>query len=206
VLPLADDALDARHSVADGEVLGTADTGIHVGGTDFVRVDYRFFTNEGAAQTGHSFLPPRRGLEPGASIRIEYLADAPDVSRVRGSTRNPLGSLWTVLLGALAMPAFLLTLWWLRGAMRLRLLLSSGRAVSAEVLEQRTVFGVNPPQWNVRFRFLDDRGREHEAAHWVGQGSPLGRDLAAGATTVSVVHDEADPASCRLAHPTDFVT
>ncbi len=206
VLPLGDDALDASHAIAEGEVLRISDPSLHLGGTRLIRVDYRFRPNEGGDVTGHSFSPPRAGLLAGAQVRIEYLPDDPEVSRVRGSTRNPFGSVWTMLMGVLVMPAFLATLWWLRGVMRLRLLLGTGRATTAEIVGRTGVFGVSPPQWRVAFRFRDVAGHEHAGSHWVGERSALGRDLASADHTATLVYDEGDPSECRLACPDDFAT
>src|SRR5690606_28801224 len=112
---------------------------------------------------GESFAPAG-SFAPGDPCEVDYLLHAPEVARISGTHRNPLGLVWTVLVGFVLLPAVVLCLFWYRGTRRTQVLLSTGRRALARVVEQRPVTGVNPPQLRVRYEFDDALGRS--ASGW----------------------------------------
>lgn len=204
LLPLKDDALDAEHRLTEGHITAVEDAGLHSGSTRFVRVHFAFDIGDRGAFEGYSFGAQRDGFAKGQTCVVEYLADAPEVARVRGTRRNPLGTFWSLFTGGFFLPAIALTLFWLRGVMGLRLLISTGRLTLAHVVERRPVPGVNPPQWRVDYEFLDERGQTARGSHWVGRRTPLGARLENQVQNIPVIHAEGDPTRSRLVHKGDF--
>jgi hypothetical protein len=206
LLPLRDDALDADSARAPGRVTAVRDSGIDQPGGRAVRVEYRFVPGDGEPVDGASFAPHGSRFAVGEPCTIEYLAHAPEVSRVRGTRRNPLGRAWTVFVGFGFLPAVAVLLLWLRGAIQNRLLLSTGQLTLARILDSVEVGGIKPPQRRVRYEFRDGHGHTVRGSHWVGLHTPLGARLARDCETAPLVFDPARPAVSRLVHGSDFAT
>ncbi len=205
LLPLTDDILDSEAAVTnDVEVLSIEPTSIHTGSIYWSRVDYRFTGPAGATWNGHSFVADRSEWSVGGPASVEYAPEAPETNRLRGSVRSPGGTVGSIVFGLIFLPGVVLLLLWLRAIMATRVLLTSGRATLARIEGCKPIQGVNPPQLKVRFTFRDSFDAEHQADCWVGAGSPLGRRLLDGVTSVPLIHDEGDPRKRRLAHATDF--
>lgn len=206
VLPIRDDLLDAESSFTNGRVTDVHERALRSSGSNFDRLSFEFWLADGSRVVGWSFAPATAGLAAGADCPVEYSIADPTVARIRGTRFNPVGGLWSAILGWSGLPGIALCLFWIRGATRLRLMMSTGRLAIARVLERRPVFGVNPPQLNVSFEFDDQRGNPVRTRHWVAARSPLGRELESGTEHPQVLFDEGSPDHARLVHRSDFTS
>ena len=101
-------------------------------------------------------------------------------------------------VGAAVLPGLLLIGLWLRGVLRLRLLLSQADAAPAElVFQQRLVCSV-PSRILVSYRFRDDGGVEREARQTVRAASPEGRCLWEGGRGLIAMFDPGDSSQSHL--------
>lgn len=202
---LDDDVLDAESRVTTGEVRHVEASGIHHGRVAYDRIDFRYRADDGTSREGVSFATAREDYRTGQTVDVEFAPGTPEVARVRGTRRNPIPMSTRLLIGGFTLVPLGVLLWWLRGAMRTRLLLTEGRLVLARIESAATVFGVNPEQIRVTISYADDTGREHRATQWIGRRSPPGERIAGGAGTVPAIHALEAPARVRIVHPADFV-
>lgn len=201
VLPLADDALDAGHVTVTGRIETVEPLRLQLGGRQFERVTFSFLPGlaDGSRLRGRVVTPHDAGHRPGDRCMVEFASADPAVNRLQGSRRNPLDAWTTPLLGLVLMPSLLAVLWWLRGMVRLRLLLSTGTVRLARIEQIRRVPVCTPSQLRVEY---SAPGIER-SWHWVPAGSSLGRRLAAGTSSVPIVHND-DGGTSRLAAADDF--
>lgn len=110
-----------------------------------------------------------------------------------------------LIVGALLGPGLVLLGFWLRGVLRLRVLLREGTLTKAETLEVKPVLGLNPSHLRLRYRLRDDSGQPHESSQFVRAGSALGRRLLLRPVTLPVIHDRHEPRFSRAVSAEDFV-
>lgn len=109
-----------------------------------------------------------------------------------------------LVFGAMVGPGLVLLGIWLRGILRLRVLLREGTLTDAEVLEVKPTLGLNPPHLRLRYRLRDETGQYHETTQYVRTGSILGRRLLERPTTLPVIRDPHEPGFSRAVDPGDF--
>jgi hypothetical protein len=152
---------------------------------------------DGGRLHGRVVAPRDAGHAPGDACMVEFASADASVNRLQGSRRNPLDAWTTPLLGLVLLPSLAAVLWWLRGAVRLRLLLTTGSAGLARIENLRRVPVVTPAQLRVGY----SAPGAGSAWHWVPAGSTLGRRLTGGAGSAPVVHDRD---GSRLVDADDF--
>ncbi len=202
VLPFDDLALNDRATTTEAVVESVEPTSFRVGSRHAIHVGYRFRSDDGTEHVGASFTFDE-SFAIGARHPVEYLPEAPDANRLRGTVRVPGGWVPFVLLQIPLMAGVVMLLIYLRGVVQTRILLRDGTAVRAQVVTAKPVRHVNPRRVRVEYRFLAG-GLWHDGNHQVGARSPLGRRLLEGATEVDVVHDPFDPKRSRAVAPEDF--
>jgi hypothetical protein len=204
VLPFVDDALDQRAVRTTARITSIEPTSMHSGGTRFVRVRFVFQDASEREHSGSSILPDTRAPSLDETPTVDYLASDPAVSRLTGSRRTTFGPVFDLLIGLVLLPAGVVFLFWLRGHMRLRIVLRDGVAGIASITECRRLGWVNPPQFSVRFVFEDARRLRHGGWQWIGARTPLGHAVGEGLRRVPVVYDPDSPRHHRLVAATDF--
>jgi hypothetical protein len=198
---LADYKLDSGAATTAGEV-----EAIDAFGTDRarVRVRFRFRTGAGSFQ-GESFATAPIALRRGGACTVEYWQDDPAISRVQGTEARQFEPELSLLTQLLLIPGGLALVFWVRGVLRIRVMLRDGTAVAAQVIENRLSKYVNPRQVRLRYRFQDDRGGEYIRSHWVRAGSEFGKWLTTEQPRfVDVLYDPVSPTLSRAVFHGDF--
>jgi hypothetical protein len=201
LLPFDDLALDGGASRATARVLARERTSMHSPAGDLWRIRYEFTDQTGVRRGGASYTPAP-AVADGDDVEAEFLADDPDVHRLRGTLRAPFPTLAILFTTGTAIGLALLLVW-LRGVLRTRILLREGELGEATVVAARRVRGLNPPTLRADYE-LQVPGGTLAGRQFVRAASPLGA-LVCSAGRVPAVHDEDDPARHRLVHPSDFV-
>ena len=111
-----------------------------------------------------------------------------------------------IVVGALLGPGLVLMGFWLRGVLRLRVMLREGALTQGETLQIKKVPGLNPPHLKLRYRLRDDAGHHHETTQFVRAGSALGQRLLEQPESLPVIHDHHEPGFSRAVVAEDFVT
>lgn len=201
LLPFDDLALDDRASRTSARVLGTDETAMHEGGRTLWAIRYEFTDLQGNRQRGTSYTPVPELVE-GDDLEVEFLAEAPEINRLRGTLRAPFPTIAVLFTSAGAIGIALLLVW-LRGVLKLRMLLRDGAVAQARILQARPDPWVNPPQLRVDYE-LRVPGGAVAARQYVRRTSPLGHALASGVTSSAAIFDDDDPTQSRLVHASDF--
>ena len=110
------------------------------------------------------------------------------------------------MVGALLGPGLVLMGFWLRGVLRLRVMLREGTLTQGETIQIKKVPGLNPPHLKLRYRLRDDAGHHHETTQFVRAGSALGQRLLEQPESLPVIHDHHEPGFSRAVVAEDFVT
>ncbi len=172
LLPNADVAglyyFRGRLAEAPGVVVASEETNFSENDTDVYAHTYRFTGPDGIERDGVSYATGRR-LEAGANVSVEYVPDAPAVSRIRGMRREPFGiEGWggLIVLGVLSVfsvigVGFLAA--GLRKGMKANRLLASGRLALGRLTEKRpTNTQINEQTvWAFTFECQGDDRRTH---------------------------------------------
>jgi hypothetical protein len=110
-----------------------------------------------------------------------------------------------IVIGAVLGPGVVLLGLWLRGVLKLRVMLREGSLAQAKILQAKRVTGINPPHVKLRYRLPDDLGVHHEATQFVRAASVLGKFLLQQPASVLVVHDPHEPELSRAVCAADFL-
>ncbi len=201
LLPFHDDALDSGASKIQGAIIRVEGGSNHMrdGGGTLHRVEYEFLDHSGSSH--HSFSLMHKQDIP-EQVIIEYLADAPEISRIAGARRR-IGGALDLVFSLCILPGFLCLLFWLRSMLVLKSLLGTGLVAAATVTAKKPALGVSPPQLRVAYKFITQTGQSQVGSHWVGVRSALGKALARDDRS-AVIYDEANPAKSRLVLPSSF--
>lgn len=171
-----------------------------------MRLRYRFEAREGMELSGRSFLE-RPGTQVGDRIQIEFLADAPHISRAAGGRlSSTFGiTLWSIFAYGVFLPGLLAIAVWFGLVLRLRRVLRYGDLAAAQVDDVRVIRFVQPGMLRVAYRFRDRRAQQIETWHWVRRRSVLGQRIEARPHRLAVVHHRDRPQLSRLVMADDFL-
>lgn len=201
VTPLKDWALDLGAALGRAEVRNVSPVQLPWSRSELARVEYEFRPAQGGSVLGASY-GDRGQFRAGVTYAVEYLSERPQVNRLQGSRAVLYAHWYTLLFSLLFVPGLLLTVVWLRGAVRLRIALREGRLVAARIAEVRSQPG--GPLARVHFTFAAADGREVRGTQHVALRGALGR-LLSGARELPLIHDPNDPRVHRLVTPADFL-
>lgn len=165
-----DEQLAASGRETEGIVLTKEISGSSNGDARTFRVTFRFADEAGQSWLGAAEVDPVAwdALAERGPIRLTYLPHAPQTYRVQDQ-RDPAAVIsWVFALvgGALAAVGSFILITARRKSKREAVLLKHGMLATATVLHVAPgnvrINGV--PQWTLRFRFHDSRGRAHEGS------------------------------------------
>lgn len=157
-----------RDSVtAEGTVLAKHVTG---GGEDGIQhsVTYRFTTPGDRGVEGRSEVSEEAwyGLAEGGPVRIEYLPDRPQVSRVAGTGKTLLLLVFAIVGSVMSLAGGTILAVAAQKRRTRRRLLASGVAATAVVVDvSPTTFRINGrPQWRLTYEYRDYASQPHRGS------------------------------------------
>ena len=166
-----DEQLAASGRETEGTVLTKEISGSSDGDARTLRVTFRFVDEAGRSVLGAAELDPVAwdALVEQGPIRLTYLPNAPQTYRVQDHSDSAAVIPWVFALvgGVLAAVGSFVVVSARRKSKREAVLLEHGMLATATVLDVAPgnvrINGV--PQWKLRYRFQDSRGRAHEGSH-----------------------------------------
>jgi len=167
-------------ATAPGRVTASEETNFSEDETDVYAHTYRFTGPDGVEREGVSYDTGRR-LDAGADVTVEYVPEAPAVSRIRGMRRKPFGiEGWggMVALGVMGVFSLLGLVFLVSGVwkgIKANRLLASGRlALGRLTKRESTNTRINEQTvWKFTFAFEGGDGRTHETTAKTHQADRL---------------------------------
>ena len=163
---LQDHYLNTKGVEVLGIVTSSTETNYEVNERDVYRIDFTFKTPRGE-QTGFAYSTDS-SINSGADVTVQYLENEPQVSRIKGTRRDPIG--WAggfVIIFPFA--GLMVILGGISKGLKTVSLMKNGILADAEVLDVRT-----PPRSGdsdtsvlseIVLKYVDDRGNERTFTH-----------------------------------------